>query len=264
MLTLGIDIGSTTTKIAFFDGTKFPHIDVLPTGAQGKKTVARLVDDGLRVLGVTHEDIGCTISTGYGRRLLDHIDGKISEITANARAVLHEMSAKGISVRTIIDIGGQDSKVISLDENGVIRDFAMNDRCAAGTGRFLEVMSRILEVEVVDLGLLDRDSEKRYDINATCTVFAESEVVSLLARGAEVPDIINAVHRSIARRVTSLVSKMSITPAIVCDGGPSMNDGLVRALEGELGFSLHIPSSSQIMAAKGAALVAFRRISGAK
>ncbi|MFA4985361.1 MAG: acyl-CoA dehydratase activase [Candidatus Brocadiia bacterium] len=258
MLTLGIDIGSTTTKIAFFDGSTFPHADLLPTGPNSRKTVARLLDEAA-AKGFEQAKVTQVVSTGYGRRLMEMADSVVSEISANARGVSFVMASSGIPIRTIIDIGGQDSKVISLDAAGSIREFVMNDKCAAGTGRFLEVMARILEIEVDQLGEIDRNVSEAHSINSTCTVFAESEVVSLLARGVTVPEIVNAVHRSIASRVAALARRMSPEPEFILDGGPSQNGGLVRALEGELKRTLHVPPRPQLMAAMGAAVIAADR-----
>ncbi len=258
MLTLGVDLGSTTVKIAFFDGEGFPHTDVLPTGPRPRETLARLLEDAARK-GFDYREAALTAATGYGRRLVDFADVRMSEITANAAAVVHETRRLGLSARTIVDIGGQDSKVIALREDGSVEDFVMNDKCAAGTGRFLEVMARILETDVGELGNLDAGESGGVKINATCTVFAESEVVSLIAEGAEVGRIVNALHASIASRIASMAARLKCGPDFVCDGGPALNPGLVRALEAAFGGKFSVPSDPRTMAAKGAALTAARR-----
>lgn len=256
MLTLGIDVGSTTTKVAFFDGVEFPYTDVLASGSSGRRTLARMLEDARDRAGLNYIRCDRIIATGYGRRLVEFASTVVSEITANARGVAYEFGSLERRPSTVIDIGGQDCKVILLDKEGNVSDFAMNDKCAAGTGRFLEVMARILEIEVEQLGEYDTKSQNKLNINSTCTVFAESEVISLLAQGAVVPDVVNAVHRSIASRIASMVQRFRYEPAIVCDGGASKNSGLVRALEDQLGEELLVPTTPQLMAAKGAAVIA--------
>ncbi|MEP9412285.1 MAG: CoA activase [Candidatus Brocadia sp.] len=251
----GIDIGSTTTKVVVMCEQRIVGSKTSFTGTNCKKTVKMLLDEILADCNLKEDEILYTVATGYGRRII-HADEIVTEITANARAARWLMRNE-INVRTIINIGGQDCKVISLDDNGIMTDFAMNDKCAAGTGRFLEVMSRILEVELDELGALSGKAENIPHINSLCTVFGESEVISLLSQGRKVEDIIAGIHKSIAKRVGSMVKKIGIKEMVFFDGGPAFNKGLKSALEQELGVVLHVPADPQITTALGAAIIAY-------
>lgn len=250
----GIDIGSTATKIVIMRGQTIIGSKTSFTGTNCKKTVKLLLDEMLEDYNLGEDEIQYTVATGYGRRIIP-ADEIVTEITANARAARWLMRDK-INIRTLINIGGQDCKVISLDDNGIMTDFAMNDKCAAGTGRFLEVMSRILEVELDELGTLSDKAENIPHINSLCTVFGESEVISLLSQGRKVEDIIAGIHKSIAKRVGSMVKKIGIKEAVFFDGGPAFNKGLKRAMEQELDVVLHVPADPQITTAMGAAIIA--------
>lgn len=258
----GIDIGSTTTKIAIMHGDIILGTRIASTGANCKKTVEFLLDELREDYDVKEEDILYTVATGYGRRMI-FANEIVTEITANARAAKWLMRNK-TNVRTIINIGGQDCKVIALDSNGIMLDFAMNDKCAAGTGRFLEVMSRVLEVELDELGSLSEKAEDIPHINSLCTVFGESEVISLLSQGKRVEDIIAGIHKSIAKRVGAMVKKIGVHEAVFFDGGPAYNQGLKRALEQELGSELNVPPDPQVTTALGAAIIAYEHFTKKK
>lgn len=253
-ITAGIDIGSTTTKIVIMQGNTILGSKISSTGANCKKTVKLLLNEILREHNLKEDQVQYTVATGYGRRMIA-ANEIVTEITANAKAAKWLMHGKA-QVRTLINIGGQDCKVIALDSNGIMVDFAMNDKCAAGTGRFLEVMSRVLEVELDELGILSERSEDIPHINSLCTVFGESEVISLLSQGRRVEDIIAGIHKSIAKRVGAMVKKIGIKEAIFFDGGPAFNQGLKKALEQELGADLYVPSDPQTTTALGAAIIA--------
>jgi predicted CoA-substrate-specific enzyme activase len=251
----GIDIGSTTTKVVIMRGQTIIGSKISSTGTNCKKTVKLLLSEMIEDYDLREEEIQYTVATGYGRRIVP-ANEIVTEITANARAAKWLMREK-VNVKTLINIGGQDCKVISLDDNGIMVDFAMNDKCAAGTGRFLEVMSRILEVELDELGMLSEKAKDIPPINSLCTVFGESEVISLLSQGKRVEDIIAGIHQSIAKRVGSMVKKIGIKEAVFFDGGPAFNKGLKNALEQELKVNLHVPSDPQITTALGAAIIAY-------
>lgn len=251
----GIDIGSTTTKTVIMRGSTVLGSKISATGANCKKTVKLLLDEMLEDLDLKEDEIQYTITTGYGRRMVP-ANEVVTEITANARAATWLMREKA-NVRTIINIGGQDCKVISLDNNGVLVDFAMNDKCAAGTGRFLEVMSRVLEVELDELGILSEKAKDIPHINSLCTVFGESEVISLLSQGRRVEDIIAGIHKSIAKRIGAMVKRIGIKGAVFFDGGPAFNQGLKNSLELELGEKLYVPDDPQTTTALGAAIIAY-------
>jgi predicted CoA-substrate-specific enzyme activase len=258
MLAVGLDIGSTTTKAALMDGEAILAHAVQATGANCRRAAEAVLREALQLAGGKPEDIAYTLATGYGRRLVE-ADATISEISANA-AGARRLTRDGVPARTIIDIGGQDSKVIAVDGDGIVQNFAMNDKCAAGTGRFLEVMSRILEIDLDQLGPLSMASTESVSISSICTVFAETEVVSLLADGRQAPDIIAGVHRSIAKRVGDLARSIGIAEPVFFDGGPALNAGLQKALADELQVRLVVPECPQVATAIGAAVLAAGRL----
>ncbi len=253
---LGIDIGSTTTKLALLGDNEILGQKVAATGVSCQETAQMCMDAILQETGIAREQILHVMATGYGRRLVSFADDVISEITANVKGTVWSCPELKGTVRTIINIGGQDSKVISLDEHGVTRNFAMNDKCAAGTGRFLETVTRILEINVKDLGQMSLASRLPIKINSTCAVFAESEIVSLVARKKDPGDIVAGAHFSIARRIARMVRRIGLEEQVVFDGGPALNEGLVRAFEDELAVDIYVPKWPQITTAVGAAILA--------
>ncbi|MBU0728697.1 MAG: CoA activase [Proteobacteria bacterium] len=252
----GIDIGSTSIKIVIIDksGTVIAH-KTAATGSLFNKNTLKAFNDLLVDKKIARYEIGYVVSTGYGRKLFKDSDESISEITANAMGARKIAEATG--VRTIINIGGQDLKVIHLDEAGHIINFAMNDKCAAGTGRFLEMTARNLEIEVDELGDYHlNNSGIPITINSTCTVFAESEIIGLMANGRSKEEIVAGIHYSIARRVARLARRFGVQETVFFDGGPALNQGLIQALEDELMCSVIVPEMPQITTALGAALIA--------
>jgi (R)-2-hydroxyacyl-CoA dehydratese activating ATPase len=252
-LTLGVDLGSTAIKVLLLaDGKTVVSHRAGPTGNNARTSAEQLVVDLLTEAGVTRSDLTYTVATGYGRLYFDAADREVSEITCHARGARFLVP----SVRTVIDIGGQDSKAIGIADTGRVLDFAMNDKCAAGTGRFLEVMSRALDVPIDRFGELASASNKNVPISTTCTVFAESEVVGLVARGEELPDIVAAIHRSIASRAASLVKRVGATPPIIASGGVARNAAAVSALATELNQDVQPAPDPQFVGAIGAAIIA--------
>lgn len=254
----GIDIGSCTIKIVLIDkeGKIIGH-SISPSGNQ----FYRNAHDSLSLLltehGICRNEISHLTSTGYGRKLFTEADDCISEITALAIGAGKTGENCGVSVKSIVNIGGQDSKVILLDCNGGVKDFGMNDKCAAGTGSFLEMTARNMNLSLSELGQLHRDSSKApIAINSTCTVFAASEIISLLSNGYEKGEIIAGVHCSIARRIAQLAERVGIEDRVLFDGGGAMNIGLKSALEDELMCDVYVPEIPQITTALGAALYA--------
>ncbi len=253
----GVDIGSTAIKIAIINskGQVVAH-KITPTGSLFHQNAVQAFDELLEEQHIHRNEISYVVSTGYGRKLYRDADECISEITANAVGAGKYRKSNG-TVRTIINIGGQDLKVIQLDEQGLVVNFAMNDKCAAGTGRFLEMAARNLEVEVDVLGAYHaRLQGTASTINSTCTVFAESEIVGLLAKGESREEIIAGIHFSIARRVARLVRRLGLAEVVFFDGGPALNKGLVAAIEDELMCELCVPDLPQLTVAYGAALLA--------
>lgn len=253
----GIDIGSTAIKIAIVDESKkLVGHKISASGSMFYKYAKQALGDMLNELNINEENLAYTVSTGYGRKLFKEADENISEITANAMGALAAAEGK-CDIRTIINIGGQDSKAISLDGEGHVVNFAMNDRCAAGTGKFLDVVAMNLEIEVDELGEYHFKSEGTpLVINSTCAVFAESEIIGLLGNNNSVEDIVAGVHYSIAKRIIKLVKRVGIKEGIYFDGGPALNGGLVSAIENELGKRIFIPEFPQITTSYGAAILA--------
>ena len=254
---VGIDIGSATTKVAVVDDEKILGHKVVPTGVHCEDTARDALDLLLMKLELKFDDIKWVTSTGYGRRLVKFADSNISEISANVKGALWYGEQSGIDVRTIINLGGQDSKVIAIDELGVTKNFAMNDKCAAGTGRFLETMARILEINVTELGDISLEADVPIRINATCAVFAESEIISLIARKKLKSEIIAGAHFAIAKRLSRMAKRVGIVDQVFFDGGPALNKGLIKAMEDELATDVYVPPSvPQVTTAVGAALIA--------
>jgi len=255
MYTLGIDIGSTTSKCAVLKDGKELVAHSLQTGGLGTGGPEEALAQLWQTSGLTRADMACAFVTGYGRKNYEGADGEISELTAHAlggRFVFPDL-------RTVIDIGGQDAKVIALSPSGKMVNFVMNDKCAAGTGRFLDVMARVLEVRVEDLGDLGDKSTKEIGISSTCTVFAESEVISQLAVGTDKCDIIAGIHRSVAGRVSGLCNRVGVRDRVVMTGGVAQNHGIVKALENQLGHEISTSPLTQYNGALGAALFAYQK-----
>lgn len=252
MTVAGVDIGAVATKVAILAGGQLKAYHILPTGVDGNRAARRALKLSLAEAGCPRGDISLIVSTGYGRRVFSEANKTVTEITAHAegaRTVFPE-------ARTIIDIGGQDSKVISLSPEGQVANFMMNDKCAAGTGRFLEVMSRVLHVRVPDMGELALRSASPAKINSMCTVFSESEVISLLTNGRVREDIAAGLCESVARRVSGMVKYVGVKERVIFTGGVAKNVGMIAALEKELETKLLIPPEPQVVGALGAAVVA--------
>ena len=255
----GVDIGSTTTKVILFDGEKIVSSSVSPSGINPTKTAQENLGRQLGDLGLDMSNLYCLAATGYGRRLIKNADLVVTEIKACAAGAYFLSTIDG-RPRTVVDIGGQDTKVIVLDEKGGVANFAMNDKCAAGTGRFLEVLAMKLEMNYDDFVQSAMRSENAIHMNSTCAVFAESEVVSLLARGISKSDIAAAAHNSIAGRVGSMIRRLGVfSPPIFFAGGGALNKALVKALEDNLSSKIHSSVDSQKVVALGAAYSAFSK-----
>ena len=255
--TLGIDIGSTASKcVMLADGKEIVAKALIPVGA-GTSGPQRAIDEVLKSAGKTREEMSFVLATGYGRNSLEGFaDHQMSELSCHAKGA----SFLFPEVRTVIDIGGQDVKILRV-ENGAMTNFQMNDKCAAGTGRFLDVMARVLEVDVNDLGPLGAKSTKHVGISSTCTVFAESEVISQLAQDTDKCDIINGIHQSVAGRVAGLAHRVGVQDQVVMTGGVAQNAGIVKALEDQLGHKIHTSPLTQYVGALGAALFAYKKYS---
>jgi len=246
----GVDIGSTMTKVVILGGGKeYPLIKL--TGPEHRKLANRVMEEALALAGIAFSEVAYIVATGYGRINVPFADRQFTEITCHAKGLASVLP----SARTVVDIGGQDSKGIRL-ENGKVVDFVMNDKCAAGTGRFLEIIADALGVPLDKLGELSLTAEKPAAIGNMCTVFAEQEVVSQLAGGESVPNLIAGIHQAIAGRIFALVSKLKIKPEVAITGGGAKNIGLVKALESKFGCPVLIPREPLLTGALGAALMA--------
>ncbi len=250
---MGIDFGSTTAKtvILDFDGNIVAS-NVAHMGAVSGEGVISSVAGALKDAGLKQADMGRTVSTGYGRRMLDIAEKNFTEITCHARGAV----AMVPEARLVIDIGGQDSKVISVDANGLVVQFAMNDRCAAGTGKFLEVLARAMDIALDDMGRVALASQQELKISSMCATFAETEVISLLAEGNGKPDVLGAVHAAIASRTLGLVSRVGKKGPVVMTGGVARNPAAVHHIEQALGLPIYLPDQPQVAGALGAALLA--------
>lgn len=251
---LGLDAGSTYLKAALIKGEQVENTAVLPTGIDCEKTAESLVEKLCEQASITREEILVITATGYSRRSIGIADTTISEITAHAWGV--KLTApKGITPRLIIDIGGQDSKIISLDASGQIANFTMNDKCAAGTGKFLEVVAELLETSIDEIADLAAQSNSPCQINSTCAVFAQTEVISLLAQKKSRNDILAGMHLSMANRIAKLARKYKSNGDILMTGGGAKNCALRIALEDELLKDVHEANYPQFNGAIGAALI---------
>jgi predicted CoA-substrate-specific enzyme activase len=249
----GLDSGSTATKLVLLKDGKITGYRVIPTGANSRKSAELVLQETLNGAGFRREDIRSLVATGYGRSRVEQARAAITEISCHARGAHWLFPA----AQAVIDIGGQDLKGIRLNDDGRVTEFQMNDKCAAGTGRFLEVMAKNLEMNLGEFAEAALNATEAVEITNICTVFAESEVVSHVARGTPVGKIAAGVHAAVSRRVTSMLSTMlNGVDAIVFTGGVAKNPAIIRALEKRLGKSLLIPAEPQIVGAIGAALFA--------
>lgn len=251
--TMGVDIGSTASKtVVLKNGKEIVSQAVISVGA-GTSGPKRAIDSVLKDAKLSIEDLDYIVSTGYGRNSFDFANKQISELSCHAKGVYFDNN----KARTVIDIGGQDIKVLKLADSGRLLNFIMNDKCAAGTGRFLDVMSRVIDVPVDELGKKALESKNPCTISSTCTVFAESEVISQLARGVKTEDLIAGICKSVASRVASLAKRSGIEELVVMSGGVAKNIGVVKAMEAELGRDIYISKNSQLNGALGASLYAY-------
>ena len=258
---VGIDAGSTFVKMAIMSDNALCGHKVAPSGLDSRKTTTNLFDSLLNELGVSKSDVVSIVSTGYARRRIDIANETITEIRAHAKGTIFT-APEGTKIGTIIDIGGQDSKVIIIDKEGETKNFVMNDKCAAGTGRFVEVLARTLETTIDKVGHLSLQAKAPCQINSLCAVFAESEVISLLARGKNRADILAGVHKSLAKRISAMVKRAGLEPEVLLTGGGALNPGFVSAFEDELMMDIHVARNPQFNGAIGAALIASNQNGG--
>ncbi len=255
----GVDVGSTQTKAIIIDeDLRIVGRSLIDTGANVTIAAERAYELALAD-GDIHEEkegVGFIVGTGYGRYKVTFGDTQTTEISCHGRGAVHMFP----DTRTVLDMGGQDTKAIKVSPNGEILDFSMNDKCAAGTGRFLGGASAALEIPLDDLGPTALRSDKPVKISTTCTVFAESEILSWLGKGKKVEDILLGVHQSVAQRALGLLRRVGIEREVAFTGGVAKNIGMVKAIEDLLGFPVHVSEESHYMGALGAALFAMDHI----
>lgn len=252
MVTAGVDVGAITAKAAIFSDGELLATTVILAGYERAAAAVQVLDQALAQAGLVRGQIARLVATGYGRVQVPGADRTVTEITCHARGA-HYLCP---DVRTVIDIGGQDSKGIAVGAGGRVLDFVMNDKCAAGTGRFLEVMAHALEVDLADFGQFALATPRRAQISSTCTVFAESEVITHLTTGVPRDEIIAGIHEAIAARLSTMLGRIPLRDAVVLTGGVARNAGLARMLEERLGHTIIVPAQAQLAGAIGAALVA--------
>lgn len=249
---LGLDAGSTTCKLVAVDGGgTIVNSRIEPAEPRIEEQTSRMIDEALNAAGAAAAAVPI-VATGYGRKLVQRAKRQVTEITCHARGIFTALKAEG----TLVDVGGQDSKVILIGPEGRVVDFAMNDKCAAGTGRFLEHTAARLGVPLDELGRRALSAPREETITSTCTVFAESEIISLIAHGAGVDAILKGLHRSLVSRISAMVRSVGLRPPLMLSGGVARNEALCRLLGESLGQAVRLPQQPQLMGAYGAALLA--------
>jgi predicted CoA-substrate-specific enzyme activase len=256
----GVDIGSLSSEAVILKDGGMMSYSIIPTGADTQRAARACMQGALEKAHLQFEDLSATVATGYGRVSVPFATRTITEITCHARGA-HRLYPR---TRTVIDMGGQDSKVISIDTEGRVVDFVMNDKCAAGTGRFLEVMAGALEVDLTEMGERSIRGKNGILISSMCTVFAESEVISLIAAGCSKNDIIRGLHEAISKRIFTMAGKLRVERPITMTGGVAKNRGIVDALRRLLKTEVLVPEEPQIVGALGAALSAWRFAAGGR
>ena len=254
MIFAGIDIGSITAKAAIIKENRLIDTHVIFTGYNTLTASQKVFEELLSKANISKDEVKTIIATGYGRNSVDYADKALTEIICHG-AGAHFLNPE---IRGIIDVGGQDSKAILLDNNGKVINFSMNDKCAAGTGRFLEVMARALELDLDRLGEISLKADAPTNISSICTVFAESEVISMIAKQEKRENIIAGIHESAAARIATLATKIKIREPVMMTGGVAKNKGMVKALENRLNCKILVSKSAQENGAIGAAVLAAR------
>jgi len=252
MVFAGIDIGSLATKVVIIDDEKILSTNTLITGEEGAVIAKEAIDEALKKAELSFDRLENIVATGYGRKSVPFAKKYKSEMLCHAKGAY--MLFK--SARTVIDVGAESSKVISLNEDGGVKDFAGNDKCAAGTGIFLDTMAKAMEVPIEEVGELSLKYKEKAQISSMCAVFAESEIVSHVHRGTPRNDILAGIHESIADRIFGMSNRVGINSDIIMTGGVAKNIGMVKALEEKLELKIHVPEDPQITGALGAALIA--------
>jgi predicted CoA-substrate-specific enzyme activase len=260
MITCGLDAGARTTKAVVLADGEVRARAIAPTGGDAAETANRVLAEALGGAGIRRADLAALVATGYGRAVVDGASATITEISCQARGVRHEVPG----ARGILDVGGQDSKAIALDADGQVRDFAMNDRCAAGTGRFLEVMASAFDLDLEETARRALAAETAVPIASTCTVFAESEIVSLRGQGYPSEAILAGIHAAVASRLRGMADRVAMEGPVAFTGGVARNPAAVEALRRVLAIEVLVPDHPQTTGALGAALLAADRVAAGR
>jgi len=259
-IAVGVDVGSTQSKAVLMgddgQGIKILSRALVDTGANVTRAAQSAFDQCCRNAGIPPQDVGFIVGTGYGRYKITFGNAQMTEISCHARGA-HFLCP---GTRTVIDMGGQDSKAISVGPSGEVLDFVMNDKCAAGTGRFLANAAEVMGISLDEIGPLSLRASHPVKIATVCTVFVESDILSYLAQGKRAEDIMGGVHLAIAKRTLSLARRLTIEPEITMTGGVARNTGMVQALETVLGQKLHVSPDAHFMGAVGAGLFALEKL----
>jgi predicted CoA-substrate-specific enzyme activase len=249
---MGIDIGSAFSKAVVMAGGEIVSHHVMPSGGNYRLTAGTVVKEALKKAKVASKDVAYSVATGYGAANAASANEVVNDLSCQGRGVTHLFP----SARTVIDIGGQFSRVFRINDKGQVTAFLQSEKCAAGSGRFLQVIAKVLQIELKDIGELSLKSKNRVDFNTGCAVFAESEAISRVAEGARQEDILAGLHRTLAAKIQTMVERVGLEPDCAVVGGGAKDIGLVKALEESLGCPLLVPEEPQIMAALGAAILA--------
>jgi predicted CoA-substrate-specific enzyme activase len=254
--TMGIDIGSAFSKAVIMAGREVVSHHIMPSGGNYRLTAEKVVKKALKQAKVSADDIGYAVATGYGAANAVSANETASDLSCQGRGIFHLFPA----VRTVIDIGGQFTRAFRVNERGRVTGFLQSEKCAAGSGRFLQVIARVLQIKLDDIGPLSLKSTQRVDFNTGCAVFAESEAISRVAEGTLKEDILAGLHRTLAAKIQTMVARVGLEPECAAVGGGANDIGLVRALEASLGCRLLVPEEPQIVAALGAAILAGEKV----
>ncbi len=253
---LGIDVGSGYSKAVVLEGDEIRSWAVIPSGGDYREAGRAVAEAALEKVNLTLSDVARTVAAGYGGSMVDIAGETSTDISCHALGVHYLFP----SVRTVLDVGAQYSRAIRLHEEGKIANFIMNEKCAGGSGKFLQVAARILHMDVSDIGELSLKAQKPVEFTTGCAVFAESEAVSRISEGASPADILAGIHNAMASKIVTLAMRVGLTPDYAVTGGGAMDIGLVKAIAAELGTDLLVPEVPQITAALGAALIAKERV----
>jgi len=248
----GIDIGSAFSKAVVVAGSELVSYHIIPSGGNYKLAADEVAGRALSEAKLSFNDIAYVVATGYGAANVAFSNQVATDIACQSRGVYNLFP----SARTVIDIGGQFSRVFKVGEGGRATAFVLSEKCAGGSGRFLQVIARVLQIDLKEIGQLSLKSKNKLNFNTGCAVFAESEAISRIAEGASKEDILAGVHRALAAKVQNLVERVGLEPDCALIGGGAKDIGLVRSIEEGLGLSLLVPEEPQIVAAFGAALIA--------